>query len=125
MGALRQPILKRLARWMESSSYRHASLITTVTPGLVDLLERNPAAAGKVRLVPNAVEVSRFAPRIDTSAMRASLGWSEGRFVIVYLCSVGLAQGVGTLLDAMELLHEGNIEVHVIGSRSSAPLQSR
>jgi glycosyltransferase involved in cell wall biosynthesis len=115
MGALRQPVLQALARRVESSAYRHASLITTVTPGLVDLLERNPAAAGKVRLLPNGVDVSKFGSPTDVAVVRASLGWSEGRFVIVYLGSVGLAQGVGTLLDALEMHPGSNIEVHVIG----------
>jgi hypothetical protein len=115
LGALQHPVLVRLARLMESTAYRHASLITTVTPGLVDRLSTNPAAGGKVRLLPNGVDVSRFGTDVDVSTVRASIGWSEGRFIIVYLGTVGLAQGVGTLLDALELLPDPNVEVHVIG----------
>jgi colanic acid biosynthesis glycosyl transferase WcaI len=115
MGALSQPLLQVLARGVESAAYRGASLITTVTPGLVELLEKNPSAAGKVRLLPNGVDVSRFNWPVDVAKVRTSLGWSEDRFVVVYLGSVGRAQGVGTLLDALELLPDLNVEVHVIG----------
>lgn len=115
MGALPQPSLQTIARGIESIAYRHASLVTTVSPGLVDLLDEKPAARGKVRLLPNGVDIERFGQTLDTATARASMGWPASRFVIAYVGSVGLAQGVGTLLDAVEALPDLDVEVRVIG----------
>jgi glycosyltransferase involved in cell wall biosynthesis len=115
MGALRNPIAQRTAFALEALAYRHASLITTVTPGLVDLLERKPAARGKVRLLPNGVDRSRFDPTRRPADARGALGWREARLHLVYAGSVGLAQGLVTLLDAVEPLGSSGVVVHIVG----------
>lgn len=115
MGALPQAPLQAVARAMESVAYRYASVVTTVSPGLVDLLDGNPEAHGKVRLLANGVDLARFDDSIDVAAARTALGWSATRFIIVYVGSVGLAQGVGTLLDAVALMPHLEIEVHILG----------
>lgn len=115
MGALDQPIARRIAYAIEALAYRQASLVTTVTPGLVDLLDAKPSAHGKVRLVPNAVDTTRFDPRRDSQAARTGLGWPEARTTLVYAGSVGLAQGLGTLLEAAAPLAAEDVLVHVVG----------
>lgn len=115
MGALRNPIAKRAAFGLEGLAYRHAAFVTTVTPGLVELLERKPAARGKVRLVPNGVDVTRFDPARSADEARAGLGWQDAPLTLVYAGSVGLAQGLGTLLDAVEPLRDAGVVVHVVG----------
>ena len=115
MGVLRNPIAKRVAFTIETVAYRHARLITTVTPGLVELLEHKPGAHGKVRLVPNGVDRSRFDPRRRPEDARAGLAWPRARLHLVYAGSVGLAQGLATLLDAVEPLGETGVVVHVVG----------
>ncbi|HYN68590.1 MAG TPA: glycosyltransferase family 4 protein [Candidatus Eisenbacteria bacterium] len=115
MGALRNPIARRVAFRLEALAYRNASFITTVTQGLVDLLERKPTARGKVRLVPNGVDVTRFDPARRADAARAALGWPAAKLHLVYAGSVGLAQGLGTLLEAVAPLREHGVVVHVVG----------
>jgi glycosyltransferase involved in cell wall biosynthesis len=115
MGALAHPVAQRVAYAIESLAYRRASLVTTVTPGLVELLDAKPSARGKVRLVPNAVDTTRFDPRRDPRDARAALGWPEARTTLVYAGSVGLAQGLGTLLDAAAPLAVEGIVFHVVG----------
>ena len=99
LGYLRSPIARRLAYGIEDLAYRGAHAVTTVSPGLVALLETKPSAAGRVHLVPNGVDLDRFDLDADPAVMRQRLGWPDG-FTILYLGTVGLAQGVGTLLDA-------------------------
>ena len=115
MGALTDPLLQQMAYGIEALAYARASLITTVTPGLVDLLETKPAARGKVRLLPNAVDTGRFRPARRPAEARAELGWPEARLNLVYAGSVGLAQGLGTLLEAVAPLGDEGIVVHVVG----------
>ncbi len=115
MGAIPSPIVRRTAYAIEAVAYRRARLITTVTPGLVALLDAKPSARGKVRLLPNAVDVAGFDHRVDPVAARARLGWPDARLTLVYAGSVGLAQGLGTLLDAFRGTSDAGVLVHVVG----------
>ncbi len=114
-GALRGRFPIAIARWLERVAYRNAALITTVTPPIVTRLAANPAAAGKVRLLSNTVDTSRFDPHADGRISRRELGWPEA-VTFVYLGTVGLAQGVGTLLDAVGMLPaDCDLIVRVVG----------
>lgn len=115
MGALRNPFAQRAAFALETLAYRGATTVTTVTPGLVEHLDAKPAAHGKVRLVPNGVDVRRFDASLDPAAARATLGWPEERLTLVYAGSVGLAQGLGTLLEAVEPLAAEGVSVRILG----------
>ena len=119
LGYLRSALERRLAYALEDFAYRGAAAITTVSPGLVELLEAKPTAAGKVRLVPNGVDISRFDPDTSPAAAREALDWDDA-FTIVYAGTVGLAQGVGTLLDAAALVGDG-IQFHIVGEGVEKP----
>jgi glycosyltransferase involved in cell wall biosynthesis len=115
MGMLQSPLVQRLAFANEWVAYRFASAVTTVTPSLVRRLESKPPAAGKVHLIPNAVDTRRFDPAADPAEIRHRLGWPEARLTVVYVGTVGLAQGLGTAIDAMDRLRGGGIALHVVG----------
>lgn len=119
MGYLRSGAERRLAFWIEDFAYRGAAAITTVSPGLVDLLSRKASAAGRVELIPNGVEVARFRPEQIPSAARERLGWAD-TFTVVYAGTVGLAQGIGTLLEAAHLLG-ADVGIRIIGEGVEGP----
>jgi colanic acid biosynthesis glycosyl transferase WcaI len=115
MGALRGRLPIRAARLLESVSYRGASVITTVSPGLVARLDANPAAGGRVRLLANGVDLERFDPTADGGSSRRMLGWPDARLSLAYVGTIGLAQGVGTLISAMEVLRDEDVTLHLYG----------
>jgi glycosyltransferase involved in cell wall biosynthesis len=113
MGYLQSRAGRRLAFAVEGLAYRGAAAITTVSPGLVELLSCKPSAAGRVQLLPNGVDLGRFDPAADSVTARARLGW-EDAFTIVYVGTVGLAQGVGTLLEAARLVDPAT-RIRIVG----------
>ena len=115
MGALRGRLPIGLARWIETRAYSGAALITTVTPALVSRLDANPAARGKVRLLENGVDVDRFDPGRDREQARHALGWRPAPLTLAYVGTVGLAQGVGTLVEAVAGLGADGVVVHIVG----------
>lgn len=115
MGLLENPLARRLAYGLEALAYRHAGLITTVSPGLVDLLAGKRSAAGRVRLLPNGVDVGRFHPGADPAGSRRKLGWPEAALTLVYLGTIGLAQGCDTLVEAIAPLADEGIQLRLIG----------
>ncbi len=119
MGYLRSGLERRLAFGLEDFAYRGAAAVTTVSPGLVDLLAAKPSAAGRVRLLPNGVDVGRFDPALRPETARRRLGWEES-FTVVYAGTVGLAQGVGSLLEAARLV-DPEVRIHVVGEGVEKP----
>jgi glycosyltransferase involved in cell wall biosynthesis len=115
VGALRGAFPIAIARRIERTAYEDASAITTPTEGCARLIREQPGSAGKVRVVPNGVDINRFHPTKSTSNARAELGWDQEPFTFVYCGSVGLAQGLSTLLDAaVQLGNSPHCSPHVI-----------
>src|SRR4029078_8328793 len=77
--------------------------------------ETRPASAGRVRLLPNGVDVERFRPDVRPDVARRRLGWPEARLTIAYVGSVGMAQGVQTLVDAVAPLGGEGVELRIVG----------
>jgi glycosyltransferase involved in cell wall biosynthesis len=119
MGYLQSPLERRLAYWLEDVAYRGAAAITTVSPGLVELLSSKASARGRVELVPNGVESTRFDLGLTPTEARQRLGWDES-FTVVYAGTVGLAQGVGSLLEAATMVDPG-VRIRVIGEGVEKP----
>jgi glycosyltransferase involved in cell wall biosynthesis len=119
MGYLPSRLERRLAFALEDFAYQGAAAITTVSPGLVDLLSRKPSAEGRVELIANGVDVARFAASDAPAELRRRLGWDEG-FTVVYAGTVGRAQGIGTLLEAASLIDE-RARIRIVGEGVEKP----
>lgn len=103
IGALRNPLLIGLARAVERFAYAGAAHITTPTEGCAAVIELQAVARGKVSVVPNAVDVHRFRTDLTPAEARRTLGWPERQPTFVYAGTVGLAQGLQTLIEAVEI----------------------
>lgn len=77
-------------------AYRHADLVVTVSPGKLERL-RGRVPGCRVVLVPNGVDEA-FALGGEDEGLVRRLRLGEGR-VCAYVGNIGLAQGLGTLLD--------------------------
>jgi len=94
--------LKRLAR----SLYETSARIVTVGEGYRrGIHERYGIALEKMDVVPNGVDPDLFRPAAGDVALRKELGW-EGRFVVLYLGTLGMAHGLGSALEAAQLLRD-------------------
>ena len=100
LGVLRSRLAIAAARGLERWAYAGAHAITTPTAGCRALIEAQASARGKVTVVPNAVDTRRFADEVPASRARALLGWDQERFTYAYVGTVGLAQGLETLISA-------------------------
>lgn len=87
--------LYRLERYL----YRRADRLCGVTPAFARHWVRQGVPAEKIVTVENGVDRACFAPRPTAARHRAKHGWG-GDFVILYIGTHGLAQGLGVLLDA-------------------------
>ena len=88
--------LARLAGFL----YRACDHLVVVTPAFKDHIVRGwGMAEQKISTVPNGVETELFSPTSAGDSVRAELGL-QGRFVVSYIGTLGMAHDLGTVLDA-------------------------
>lgn len=91
-GSLYGRFFERLAR----KAYRAADLVVTVSPGKVSKLG-DRVSGGRVALVPNGIDEG-FLQVSEDSGIMERFRLDEGP-ICSYVGNIGLAQGLGTLLD--------------------------
>ncbi|MGA9786300.1 MAG: glycosyltransferase family 4 protein [Candidatus Sulfotelmatobacter sp.] len=95
--------------------YRHADRIVVVTPAFEDyLVEHWHVPREKISVIENGVETQLFAPEPSsgktTTALRKQLA-SEGKFVVSYIGTMGMAHGLETIIATASRLRDTNPEI--------------
>jgi len=105
LGQLRQPTLVRMLEWLERRLYRSARGIVVNTGAFRGHIERCGVPGERIELVYNGIDPDLFHPRPPDTELRRRHAL-EGRFVVTYMGTLGLAHGLGTVLDAAERLRD-------------------
>ena len=93
MGALRNPLLRRVARALERFVLRRATRVIALSPGIQSGVVRAGAPAERVVLVPNASDLDLFRPSPPPE-----------RFRVSYFGTMGEANDLGAVVEAARLL---------------------
>jgi colanic acid biosynthesis glycosyl transferase WcaI len=113
LGTLRRPRLVGAARRLEHACYGAASAIVCPTRGIETALGGLDVAHGKVH---------RIHPSVDPELFPAAPARRNGSFRVLYAGTVGMSQGVGTLLDAAQLLDAtSDVEIVIAGDGAEGP----
>jgi len=90
--------------------YRHSDRVTVVTPAFEDyLVEHWHVPREKISVIENGVETQLFSPEPATE-LRRELG-VEGKFVVSYIGTMGMAHGLETIVSAASQLQNTNPEI--------------
>jgi glycosyltransferase involved in cell wall biosynthesis len=103
MGALRNPLLRRLARALERFAYRRSARVIALSPGIREGVVAAGVPPERVELIPNAADLELFSPALDRDAERARLGLGNG-FVVSYFGTLGEANDLSQVVRAAPLL---------------------
>jgi glycosyltransferase involved in cell wall biosynthesis len=95
--------------------YRRSDRVVVVTPAFADyLVEHWRVPREKISVVENGVETKLFAPEPFTgeagTGLRRELR-AEGKFVVSYIGTMGMAHGLETIIAAAAQLQEANPEI--------------
>jgi glycosyltransferase involved in cell wall biosynthesis len=101
VGAMRESAALRAMKRLEYFLYRKAARIVSVTNSFRTVLSGNGIPANKIAVVRNGADLSAFtpAPKAPELIARHKL---EGKFVAAYIGTIGMAHGLGTILEAAE-----------------------
>jgi len=108
LGALRSAFAVRLAEMLEMHLYRRAARVSVVTPGMVERLASRGVPRDKLVLLTNGVDTTAFRPAAPNMELARSLGL-DGRKVFLYAGTHGMAQGLGTILDAAKQTRNSDV----------------
>lgn len=99
------PLVRRLVRWAETTVWRRAARVLTISPGVqhrvLELLGRGDDAAGGVVMVGNGIDTSTFTPDGPVAPEAEAL---PGPY-LVYAGTVSEWQGADIILEAFARVH--------------------
>jgi len=105
VGAMeRSPVIRMLEK-LELFMYRRADAIVSVTESFREDLAARGIDRTKIHVVINGVDLDRYAPRPRDQALARQFGL-EGKFVLGYMGTHGMAHALDRVLDAAELLRD-------------------
>jgi len=113
VGAMRETTVIGWLRKLEYFLYRRAARIVSVTNSFKRVLTANGIDPDKIAVVPNGVDLDAYVPGPKPDDLARRLG-VEGKFVAAYVGTVGMAHGIGTLLDAARALRQRHDIVFVV-----------
>src|SRR5262245_22492495 len=113
LGTLRRPRMVAAARRLEHACYRASAAIVCPTRGIETAVSGLDQARGKVHRIP---------PSVDPELFPVAPVRRNGTFRVLYAGTVGMSQGVGTLMDAAQLLGDGpDVEIVIAGDGAEGP----
>jgi glycosyltransferase involved in cell wall biosynthesis len=114
LGALRNPLAIRAAEWLERHLYRRAARITVATPGILERLAARGVPREKLVLLTNGVDTAAYQPGPPQAGLARQLGL-DGHKVFLYAGTLGLSQGLDTVLEAAKLTRDPDVLYVLLG----------
>ena len=107
VGAVKSSLALRLIEKLELNLYRRSEAVVALTGAFKENLVGRGIAAEKIAVVPNGVDTWRYGPADKDRALARA--WDlEGRFVVGYVGTHGMAHALTNVLDAAERLKHRN-----------------
>ncbi|MHC8508095.1 MAG: glycosyltransferase family 4 protein [Rhodospirillales bacterium] len=105
VGAVKAPWLLRPVEMLELHMYKRAACVAALTAHFKDNLIRRGVPPAKIAVVRNGVDLPRYSPRPRDAALAHKYGL-EGKFVVGYAGTHGMAHGLMNVVEAASLLRK-------------------
>src|SRR5262249_23533880 len=99
LGLMRPGFGSNVLHGLAQFLYRHAAHIVVVTRAFRERIAALGIPRDKITVIPNGADLSLFSPIANGAATREALNLN-GRFVVAYVGSHGVSQGLGAVMDA-------------------------
>jgi len=126
MGALKNKLLVKLAITFEKKIYENSIHIIALSPGMKEGILKRNIANSKITVIPNMSKINEFWPREKNTELIKKLGLQVNSFKIIHFGSIGLANGVFTIIETAKLLNNNTeIEIIFIGGGSQETVMKK
>ncbi len=99
IGVLKNPVLIKIARWVEMFLYARATHLLVNSPAYREYLLNKGVPDEKISVISNGVDPDMFHPDADGRFVREQLGVAD-KFVVTYAGALGMANDIDTILRA-------------------------
>jgi glycosyltransferase involved in cell wall biosynthesis len=108
-----------LMRWAEGFAYRRADRVVSILPNAESYMRQRGMAPGKFAHIPNGIDLAEWCdvglavPEEHQAAIRQLK--AQGRFLVGYAGAHGMANALGTVLQAAERLRDRPVAFVLVG----------
>lgn len=109
VGAVQRSLLLRWLVWLANFAYRKADRIVCVTDSFKEAIVAEGISPEKIEVIKNGVDLEFFSPErsVGPEAARIpGLENTQGKFVVSYVGTHGMAHGLDTVLGAAEMVRD-------------------
>jgi len=115
VGAMQKSFIIRWLERLELFLYQRAAAVVSLTQAFKADLIRRGIPAGKIAVVTNGVDLEYYVPRPRDMELAERFG-IQGKFVVGYMGTHGMAHGLDKILETAELIrHHDNIVFLFVG----------
>jgi len=116
-GAISNPAIVALARWLEKFSYRRSDFVVLLSEDLADNVRAKLGRRDRhrVQVIPNFVDTQAITPSSRNNVYRSELGIGDEP-VVMYAGNVGYSQSLDLMIDAAKAMPEVIFVVNGDGS---------
>lgn len=107
VGAMKKSLALGLVEKLELFLYRRSTAIAALTRSFKDNLVSRGIDKSKIAIVINGVDLARYSPRERDPELAREWGL-DGKFVVGYVGTHGMAHALGNVLDAAERLKDND-----------------
>lgn len=121
MGALKNPIARKMAYWLEHWAYDNSAAVVALSPGMRQGILRAGYPADRIAVIPNGSDNKHFATDVGAvSSFRAKRDWLSNSPLFVYAGTIGKINGVSYLVELASALNaiESDVRILVVGEGS-------
>jgi len=106
LGVIKNRFLISLLSRLESFLYRHARAIVTIAPAMSREITQRGFDSDKIFTIPNGIDEEFFKPTDGGVHIRKEKNWDDSKIVVLYIGTMGLSQGLETILSVAEKMKD-------------------
>ena len=106
MGALNNPVPRKMALWLEKKIYKNAAHIVALSPGMKEGVVNVLGHDDNVSMIPNMAKPEKFWRRNKNMTLLKELGLREESFKLIHFGAMGIANGLDYIMDAAKIVQE-------------------
>jgi len=115
VGALRNPLLKWLAKKLEKWAYFHSEAVIALSPGMKEGVTKTGYPSERVAVIPNSSDNKEFSTDPQSAdSFRKSRGWLQDRPLLVYAGTFGVINGADYMVGLAKALLSINPEIRIL-----------
>jgi len=113
VGAMKKSFAIRILEKLELFLYHRADKIISVTNSFKRELDRRGVNSDKINVVLNGVDLSKYKPAVCKDVELVNRFSLQGKFIVGYIGTHGLAHRLDTIVDAAELLKD-EVKIQIV-----------